>query len=86
MIVKFEKSSAHYIYDETYKEFFPIVSVSKELLEEKKEDGWYQMNKSTHKCGNWYVGFEKSNVEGHEYICQDYCEKHGHLVFVSLYL
>jgi len=74
-----------YVYDEKEREFFPIIGMTNHQLNERTDDGpFYWMGKSTHKCGNWYVALEKSQVEGHEFVCKNYCEKYGKLTFVEL--
>lgn len=65
--------------------FAPVIKVTKELVPETiiNEHNECEARKSTHKLGDWYVGFpEKEEKEGYMYY--DFCKKYGKLNFEEL--
>lgn len=66
--------------------FAPIISVTKEIVPETivNEYNECEADKTTHKVGNWYVGFPKAEIEGHEFAFKRFCEKYGKLTFEAI--
>jgi hypothetical protein len=73
-------------WDGKHKTFAPVIGVTKELVPETiiNEYNERESDKSTHKVGNWFVGFPKGEIEGHEFAFKNFCEKYGKLTFVAL--
>lgn len=72
-------------YDGTIPVYSPVITVDKEMVVESFcDEHFVNHNKSTHKIGNWYVGFPKAEIKGVEYAFKDYCENHGKIKFEKL--
>lgn len=73
-------------WDGKHKTFAPVIGVTKELVSETAINEYNERvaDPSTHKVGNWFVGFPKGEIEGHEYAFKGFCEKYGKLTFVEL--
>ena len=72
-------------YDGKIPVYSPIIGVDKNRIDETFcDEHFVTHNKSTHKIGNWYVGFPKSDIEGHEFAFIEYCENHGKIKFERL--
>ena len=72
-------------YDGKIPVYSPIIGVDKSRIDETFcDEHFVTHDKSTHKIGGWYVGFPKSDIEGHEFAFIDYCENHGKIKFERL--
>lgn len=64
--------------------FAPVIGVTKEIVPETivNEYNEREADKTTHKIGNWYVGFQ---MEGNgTFAFKDFCEKYGKLTFEAI--
>ena len=68
------------------KEFAPIIGVTKDLVTETtiNENNEITAEKSTHKCGNWYVAFPPAELEGAKYAFLDFCSNRGGIDFEEI--
>ena len=66
--------------------FAPVIGVTKEIVPETviNEYNECEADKTTHQVGNWYVGFPKGEIEGHEFAFKNFCEKYGKLTFKAI--
>ena len=66
------------------KTFAPVIGVTKEIVPETiiNEYNEREADKTTHKIGNWYVGFPKG--DNGEYAFKNFCEKYGKLTFKAI--
>ena len=64
--------------------FAPVIGVTKEIVPETivNEYNEREADKTTHKVGNWYVGFPKN--ENGEFAFKNFCEKYGKLTFKAI--
>lgn len=65
--------------------FAPVIELTKEYVPETiiNEYNECEARKSTHKLGDWYVGFPESEV-GKGFVFKMFCEKYGELNFIEL--
>ena len=66
--------------------FAPVIHVTKEIVPETiiNEYNEREADKTTHQVGNWYIGFPKGEIEGHEFAFKNFCEKYGKLTFKAI--
>jgi len=66
--------------------FAPIIEVTKEIVPETiiNEYNECEATKTTHKVGNWYVGFPKAETKGHKFAFKDFCNKYGKITFKAI--
>lgn len=66
--------------------FAPVIGVTKEIVPETivNEYNEREADKTTHKVGDWYIGFPKGEIEGHDFAFKNFCEKYGKLTFKAI--
>ena len=64
--------------------FAPVIGVTKEIVPETivNEYNEREADKTTHKVGNWYVGFPKG--DNGEFVFKNLLEKYGKLTFKAI--
>lgn len=67
-------------------DFIPVIEVTKDIVPETivNEYGMRMADKSTHKVGDWYIGFPKAEIESQEFAFKGFCEKYGGLTFETI--
>lgn len=61
--------------------FAPVIGVTKEIVPEMTNNE-YKGDKTTHKVGDWYIGFPKG--DNGEFAFKNFCEKYGKLTFKAI--